>query len=402
MQYLLGLSKFTEKPVFVPELFVLIRKRLDQDFFNMLTLILAEADGSKPNKDGTDEDGNDHGGMMKCDATCCDAEVRYPTDSNLLEDGSRLIDRLLDKFCARHKVRKPQTHRMEARRAFILLIKKKRKGRKLVSKTKLTQIRCLQADFQIFLDFLGKQAGHLLSCFSRHDYKCLEAAFKMYEQQKMMFEQNVRSCAERIISIYQPHLRPIVRGKAKAKVEFGAKIGASIVNGYTYVDHLSWDAYNESSDLAMQIELYRKRFGMLPREVQVDKIYLGKANRQYLKDNHVECYNRPLGRPPKEDNDRHAEEKRRAICERNEIEATFGTSKRVYRANDIRAKLDNTADTWIGACFFAKNVMKFLRGLLGLVFAKTGLETLKKRILSTIDDLVGVLPSPQVSCARIN
>ncbi len=51
MQYLLGLSKFTEKPVFVPELFVLIRKRLDQDFFNMLTLILSEADGSKPKKE---------------------------------------------------------------------------------------------------------------------------------------------------------------------------------------------------------------------------------------------------------------------------------------------------------------------------------------------------------------
>ena len=61
----------------------------------------------------------------------------------------------------------------------------------------------------------------------------------------MMFEQNVRRCADRIISIYQPHLRPIVRGKAKAKVEFGAKVGASIVNGYTYVDHVSWDAYNE-------------------------------------------------------------------------------------------------------------------------------------------------------------
>ena len=51
MQYLLGLSKFTEKPVFVPELFVLIRKRLDQDFFNTLTLILSEADGSKPKKE---------------------------------------------------------------------------------------------------------------------------------------------------------------------------------------------------------------------------------------------------------------------------------------------------------------------------------------------------------------
>ena len=51
MQYLLGLSKFTEKSVFVPELFVLSHKRLDQDFFNMLTLILSEADGSKPKKE---------------------------------------------------------------------------------------------------------------------------------------------------------------------------------------------------------------------------------------------------------------------------------------------------------------------------------------------------------------
>ena len=84
------------------------------------------------------------------------------------------------------------------------------------------------------------------------------------------------SKSDRIVSIYQPHLRPIVRGKAKAKVEFGAKIGASIVNGYTYVDHLSWNAYNESSDLAMQLELYQKRFGMLPQEVQADSSTSGR------------------------------------------------------------------------------------------------------------------------------
>lgn len=401
MQYLLGLPKFTEKPVFVPELFVQIRKRLDHEFFNMLTLMLAEADGSKPKKEYTDENGNEHGGTMKNDATCCDAEVRYPTDSNLLEDGSRLIDRLLDKFCSRHKIKKPQIHRMEARHTFILLTKKKRKGKKLVDKTKLVQIRCLRADFQIFLDFLGRHASNLLSCFSRHDYKCLMATFRMYEQQKMMFEQKVRSCANRIISIYQPHLRPIVRGKAKAKVEFGAKIGVSIVSGYTYVDHLSWDAYNESSDLALQIELYKKRFGMLPREVQVDKLYLGKANRQYLKDCNVECYNHPLGRPPKEENDKHAEDKKRAIGERNEVEGTFGTTKRVYRANDIRAKLDDTADTWIGACFFAKNVMKFLRGLLCLIFAKMGLETLEKRFFNIIDNIVGLLGIPQGCWVKI-
>jgi hypothetical protein len=392
MQYLLGLPKFTEKPVFVPELFVLVRKRLDHDFFNQLTLMLSEADGSNPKKAHTDEDGNDHGGTVKVDATCCNAEVRYPTDYNLLEDGSKLIDRLLDKFCARHKTAKPQTRRVEARQAFISLTKKKRKGKKLVDKVKLIQLRCLQADLLTFLDFLGEQSSHLLSCFSRHDIKCLKAAFKMYEQQKKMFDENVRRCADRIISIYQPHLRPIVRGKAKAKVEFGAKIGASVVNGYTYVDHLSWDAYNESSDLATQLELYKKRFGMLPQEVQADKLYLGKANRKLIKDCHVDCYNHPLGRPPKEGNDGHAEDKKRAIGERNEVEATFGTSKRVYRANDIRAKLDNTADTWIGACFFAKNVMKFLRELFCLIFADLALGSLKKRIDDICYHLRGFWP----------
>lgn len=402
MQYMLGLPNFTDKPVFVPELFVLIRKRLSHDFFNMLTIMLAEADGSKPKRESTDEKGNGHGGTMKVDATCCDAEVRYPTDSNLLEDGSKLIDRLLDKFCARHKTKKPQTHRTEARNAFILLTKKKRKGRKLIDKTKLVQLRCLQADFQVFLDFLGKHTSDFFACFSRHDYKCLSAAFKMYEQQKMMFEQNVRTCANRIISIYQSHLRPIVRGKAKAKVEFGAKIGCSIVNGYTYVDHLSWNAYNESSDLILQTELYKKRFGILPKEIQADKLYLGKANRKYIKDSHIDCYNHPLGRPPKEENDKHAEDKRRAIGERNEIEGTFGTSKRVYGANNIRAKLDKTADTWIGACFFAKNVMKFLRGLLCLIFAKMALRTFKERITHVIDSLVAVLTIPRSYAAKIN
>ena len=274
MQYRLGFSKFTESPVFVPELFVLVCKRLDHDFFNMLTLMLAEADGSKPKKERTDEEENYHGGTMKIDATCCDAEVRYPTDCNLLEDGSNLIDRLLNKFCTRYKITKPRTHRVESRQAFIQLTKKKRKGKKLVDKTKLVQIRCLQADFQTFFEFLGRHASDLLACFSRRDCKWLMAAIKMYEQQKMMFEQNVCSCADRIISIYQ--------------------------------------------------------------------------------------------------------------------------------TNDIRAKLDNTADTWIGACFFAKNAMKFLKGLLCLIFAELALGTLKKRIISIAGNLMRVSNSPQGLLVIIN
>lgn len=97
-----------------------------------------------------------------------------------------------------------------------------------------------------------------------------------------------RSCPNRIISIFQAHIRPIVRGKAKSMTEFGSKIGASITNGFTFIDHHNWDAYKESSDLELQIQLFEKHFGYLPAKLFADKIYFNKANRQLLKAYEIE------------------------------------------------------------------------------------------------------------------
>lgn len=85
----------------------------------------------------------------------------------------------------------------------------------------------------------------------------------MYHQQEEMYKSKTHTCADCILSIFQPHVHAIVRGKGKAKTEFGAKIGASIVEGYTFIDHHSWDAYNESQDLMLQIQLFKECFGYL-------------------------------------------------------------------------------------------------------------------------------------------
>ena len=77
----------------------------------------------------------------------------------------------------------------------------------------------------------------------------------------------------RIVNISQPHVRPIKRGKAHASTEFGAKISASLVDGYRFLDRLSWDNYNEAGDLKHQIKTYRKWFGFDPASVHVDRIY---------------------------------------------------------------------------------------------------------------------------------
>ena len=155
-----------------------------------------------------------------------------------------------------------------------------------------------------------------------------------------MFDHDVRSCLDRIVSIFQSHVRPIVRGKAGRKTEYGAKIGVSVVNGFTYIDHLSWDAYNEASDLILQIMTYKERFGYYPQEVQADKIYLNKGNRKLLKDLGIVCHCPPLGRPKKNPDPEEERLRRKASGERNSVEATFGTAKRVYRANNIKDKLN--------------------------------------------------------------
>lgn len=384
MQYFAGLTSFIYEPIFDPSLFVTIRKRLGEDFFNIISREVASVERKSKEKEEvppSDEDKSNsgtpseslakepqeatHSGVLKVDATCCDAEMRYPVDHNLLEDASRFLSKMLEKFCSYAGIKIPSTHRSEARAAYLSLVKKKFSGRKLRDQVKRVQIRCFEADIQIFFRTITSDFARLTNASQLHS---LQAVFALLRQQKQMLEDKTYRCADRIVSIFQPHVRPIVRGKARTKTEFGAKVGAAIVNGYTYLDHISWDAYNESADLALHIERYRERFGCYPAEVQADKIYMTKENRRLLESLGIAHFCPPLGRPPKHVDPEIRRLRHKASCERNEIEASFGTAKRIYGANDIRAKRPDTSVSWIGACFFVKNIKKFLRGLFVSIF----------------------------------
>ena len=221
----------------------------------------------------------------------------------------------------------------------------------------------LYRDIMSFPGLLSENPEGKFNMLKHNDRKLFITVLKMYHQQKYMFDNGVHKCEKRIVSIFQPHVRPIVRGKAK--VEFGAKTGASIVNGYTFINHNSWEAYNECGDLMIHLKDYKEMFGCLLEKFEADKIYLNRKNRRILKLLKIKICGKPLGRPSKERlTEEYQKEMAGYVGERNEIEATFGTGKRIYRANNIRAKLPDTGVAWIAACYFAKNVMKFLRGLL--------------------------------------
>lgn len=389
MQYMCGLSEFTDEPVFDPSLFVTIRKRISEQELNEMTVSLLkeqqrlkaernrqeeQSDDSNQNPPASaavgsdsesfiDSQGRKHSGVLKIDATCADAEVRYPVDVDLVNDGCRIIEEYTTGVCKLLGLRKPQTPYKSARGIYLELVKRKKKGGKFLKDTLRMMLAYLEKATRMLFDIL---VSNPLSneFFTPAKKQILGAVCTMLQQQKEMLASGTHRCADRIVSIFQPHVRPIVRGKVKANTEFGAKIGVSVVEGYTFIDHHSWDAYNESSDLSLQIQLFKERFGCLPATVLADKIYMNRANRNVLEDLEVRTYCKPLGRPPKAPPPPDVKAKMaKAVGERNEVECSFGTGKRVYRANNIRAKLPDTARCWTGMCYFVKNVMKFLREL---------------------------------------
>lgn len=135
---------------------------------------------------------------------------------------------------------------------------------------------------------------------SKRQYKNLLVVQEVYRQQKKMFDEKSHAIPGRIVSVSQPHVRPIVRGKANAAVEFGAKISVSNVEGYAYLETVSWEPYHEGNKLKDHVGAYFQRFGVYPESVLADKIYRTRENLYYCKKLGIRLAGPPLGRPPKD------------------------------------------------------------------------------------------------------
>ena len=184
---------------------------------------------------------------------------------------------------------------------------------------------------------------------------------EVYRQQLWMYENESKRVDDRIVSITQPHIRPIVRGKAGKAVEFGAKLSVSCCEQYVFLDHLSWDNFNESGDLKAQIEEYKNYTGYYPSSVHVDRIYRTRENRAWCQERGIRISGPPLGRPPKNVSKSIKKQALEDERVRNAIEGKFGQAKRRYGLNCIMAKLPETSETSIAITFLVINLSTLLR-----------------------------------------
>ncbi len=159
-----------------------------------------------------------------------------------------------------------------------------------------------------------------------------------------------------------------MRGKAGTAVEFGAKLSASCVDGYVFLDRISWDNFNESVDLKAQVEADKEFTGYYPESVHVDKIYRTRENRAWCKERGIRISGPPLGRPRLDVSKEVKKQAREDEKIRNAIEGKFGQGKRRFSLGRVMAKLPDTSQTAIAITFLVMNLSRILRQIIWAFF----------------------------------
>ena len=343
LQYFCGYKAFDDsKPPFDPSMMVYFRKRLIPEIIGEINEMVIAAEQAKQAKaEETAEETNDsddddkNSGTMVVDATCAPSQITYPQDVSLLNQARECSEKIIDELHVKGE-QKPRTYRKKAHKDYTSYSRSRKPKAKQTRKA------------------IGKQLGYLKRNISSiekmiADGKQLPSKYierfstiqTIYSQQKEMFDNHTHSVKDRIVSLSQPWIRPIVRGKAKAKVEFGVKLDISVCDGWTRLERHSFDAYNESTGLQDMIEQYRKRTGHYPERVLADKIYRTRDNLSYCKQHSIRLSGPALGRPKK---DAVIDKKQNYIdeCERVEVERKFSLAKRKCGMGMIVTRLKET------------------------------------------------------------
>lgn len=402
LQYFLGFASYRTTVPFDSSLLVHFRKRFGQEGMQRINQVVIERElarraGSSADSQAVEPDEGDDGGQppgqssgplvddspsldgsspaadsmpqgaLLIDATCAPADITYPTDVKLLNHAREVQETVIDRLHTPHRGQqaKPRTYRRKARKAFLSLAKAKR-----LSKAKLRtgigkQLRFIRRNQATIARFIEEDP----ECLERLEatlYRKLLVVAEAYRQQDHLYQTGERSVSDRIVNIAQPHVRPIVRGKAGAPCEFGAKISVSLTggggDGLIALDRLSWDAYHEGADLVAQAEAFRQRTGCYPAAVYADKAYRTKANRAWCKERGIRLAGIGPGRPPKDPavlRDR-LREARGDEAARQPIEGVFGRAKRRFGLKRIMSKLATTSAATIALTFLVMNVEQIL------------------------------------------
>lgn len=400
MQYFVGLSSFQTVPVFDFTLLSIFRQRLGKlggEELNEIIIRHAFETGqvkhrkSRTSNKGEDredlgkessdqgvldncEEGTEKGqaenrGTVKIDATVVPQNITYPTDAKLLNHSREISETIIDELYEQLRdviETKPRTYRRKARASWLGFSKSRKPKRKTIRKQLKAQLGYLNRNLKhidIMLEILLPTGKAIV--LQERLRKKMYVISEIYRQQQEMYTLRRNSISDRIVNVSQPWVRPIVRGKAGHAVEFGAKINLSLTEQLAKVDESSFDAFNESTGLVAQLNGYNELYGYYPEYALVDKIYLTRKNRKFMKSKGIKHTGNPLGRPKSMSKEEKAKFKKKNN-ERNHVEGKFGQGKQKFGLDNLRTKTQASSYCTINLIVLAMNLL--------VLFNKTSLS----------------------------
>lgn len=301
---------------------------------------------------------------MYTDATCYESEMRYPTDAKLLWEGIEKSYKIMCDVSKRAGIHRPKTKYLDVEKANMGYVKQRKHSK---SQTRRLTRRLVNLLGKILKEIRRMEGEHSDSnLLTDKEKKVIDIITKAYRQQKNHFESNDprESIPNRIVSLAKPYVRPIVRGKEVKNVEFGAKCNNILVDGISFIEKLSFNAFNEGTRLQHCIKMHKRLFGVDVKKIGGDTSYAGTANRDFCKEKDIQTSFVKRGRPSQEKKEKDFVRQELARVRATAMEGSFGTQKEHYGMRRIKARKKEIEMLYIFFGIHAANVVHLAERLL--------------------------------------
>jgi len=300
---------------------------------------------------------NEH--VLMDDATCYESYIKYPTDVKLLYDCSVWVFNQINAICEKHGIRKPRTKYKNQKARQLNFAKKKRKTRRQKKSRKRQLLYWVRRGIELLQELLNKGREIHQNLGSKF-YSRLKTIQAILEQQQYGYDNPGKSIRHRIVSLYKPYIRPIVRGKETKRVEFGAKVHMSQVDQINFIEYLDFEAYHEGIRMWKSIHKHRRRFGKCSQYAG-DKIYANNKNRKYCSKSNIHTCFKRKGRASKIEDQKEALRGALGNARATLLEGSFGNEKNHYLLRKIKARLQCTEIAWIFFGVHTANAVKIAK-----------------------------------------
>ena len=277
------------------------------------------------------------------DITCYESHMRFPTDMKLLWERIEWLYRHICQHCRDLGIRRPRNKYTDIAVSYLSYCKKRKRK---VSRTRMLKCRMIRLLEKLIIqrDDIHREYGSSLT-YTQDYQKRLSIIRKVLVQEKELFEG--RKISDRIVCIDRYYVRPIVRGKETKSVEFGAKVNNIQIDGISFIEHVSFKAFNEGIRLKDCIRMHQKLMNVRVRCVATDSIYANNANRKFCTKYGISTSFVRKGRAAKNEPLRKVLRSELSKERATRLEGSFGTQKQHYLLARIKARNRKTEILWI-------------------------------------------------------